>query len=33
MKNEEHSFNTEHIADTVKDTGFYGRLEITKSIG
>ena len=33
MKTEEHSFNTEHIVNKVKDTGFDGRLEFTISIG
>ncbi len=33
MKTEEHSFNEEHLENKVKDTGFYGRLSITKSIG
>ena len=33
MKTEEHSFNEEHLENQVKDTGFIGRLEITKSIG
>ena len=33
MKTEEHSFNKEHMVKKVKDTGFNGRLEITKSIG
>ena len=33
MKTEEHSFNEEHLDNQVKDTGFIGRLDITKSIG
>ena len=33
MKTEEHSFNEEHLEDMVKDTGFSGRFEITRSIG
>ena len=33
MKTEEHSFNKERLENKVKDTGFYGRLSITKSIG
>ena len=33
MKTEEHSFNEEHLENQVKDTGFIGRLDITKSIG
>ena len=33
MKTEEHSFNEEHMANKVKDTGFSGRIEITESIG
>ena len=33
MKTEEHSLTKEHKVNMVTKVGFYGRLEITKSIG